>query len=176
MLFDLQSNAKKLQRIKLIVYPTVTFLLCLFQISFVSFIEIGGVSPNLLIILVVWIALTEGQFTALFSAFAIGIIYDIFKLDVIGTNALSLVFTAFVTGFFYREGKSEMIVRSLKFFLIVFIGALSHNLIYYILYLKISEIVFVDFFMKYGVASSLYTTVFSFFPILLSFKRRSVNF
>jgi len=175
MIFDLESNAKRIQRMKFIVYPIVSVLIGLFQVSVVSFIEIGGISPNLLIILVVWIAIKEGQFIALFSAFLIGVFYDVLKMDVIGTNALSLLITAFITGFFYKEGKSDLIIRSFKFLFIVFIGAISHNLVYFFLYLKISEISFWNFFLKYGIASSFYTTVFSFFPILISFRNRSLN-
>ena len=175
MIFDLESNAKKIQRMKLIIYPIVAILLGLFQISIVNFIEIGGISPNLMIILVVWIAINEGQFIALFSGFLIGIFYDFIKMDVIGTNALSLVITAFVSGYFYREGKSDLIIRSFKFLLIVFISSTAHNLIYFLLYLRISEISFWNFFLRYGIATSFYTTVFSFFPILISFRRRSLN-
>lgn len=175
MKFDLESNTQKIQRMKLILYPIVVFLLGLFQISIVNFIEIGGISPNLMILLVVWISIKEGQFISLFAAFLIGIFYDFIKMDVIGTNALSLVISAFVSGFFYKEGKSELIIRSFNFLFIVFVGALFHNLIYFFLYLKISEISFWNFFLRYGIASSFYTTVFSFFPILLSFNRRSLN-
>jgi len=175
MKFDLERNTQKIQRMKLIIYPIVTILLGLFQISVVNFLEIGGVSPNLMIILVVWIAINEGQFIALFAAFLIGIFYDFIKMDVIGTNALSLLISAFLCGFFYKEGKSDLIISSFNFLFIVFVGAISHNLIYFLLYLKISEISFWNFFLKYGIASSFYTTVFSFFPILISFKRRSIN-
>ena len=112
MKFDLERNTQQIQRMKLIIYPIVTILLGLFQISIVNFIEIGGVSPNLMIILVVWIAINEGQFIALFAAFLIGIFYDFIKMDVIGTNALSLLISAFLCGFFYKEGKSDLIIRS----------------------------------------------------------------
>lgn len=172
MIFDLDANAKQIRKIKLILYPIITLLIGLLQISFVSFIEIDGVSPNLFIVFVVWIAITEGQFTALFAAFFIGLTYDILKMDVIGTNALSLIFTAFVAGFFYKEGKSDLIIQKYTFLIIVFISALVHNLVYYILYLKISEINFIHFFIKYGIASSFYSTVFAVFPMLLTFRKR----
>ena len=175
MKFELEQNAKRIQRMKLIIYPIVTIILGLFQISVVNFLEIGGISPNLMIILVVWIAINEGQFVALFSAFLIGIFYDFLKMDVVGTNAISLLLAAFLSGFFYKEGKSELVVRSFKFLLIVFLSAISHNIMYFLLYLRVSEISFWNFFLRYGIASSFYTTVFSFFPILISFKRRSIN-
>lgn len=175
MKYDLESNAEKLSRKKLLIYPILAILLGLTQISIINFLEIGNVSPNLMIILIVWITIREGQFIALYSAFLIGIFYDIIKMDVIGTNALSLLITAFVSGFFYKEGKSELIIRSFKFLIIVLIGAIFHNIIYYLLYLKISSISFWNFFLKYGIASSFYTTVFSFFPIFLSFRKRSTH-
>lgn len=175
MKFDLEGNAKRIQRMKLIIYPLVTILLGLFQISIINFIEIGGISPNLMIILIVWIAINEGQFIALFSGFLVGIFYDFLKMDVIGTNALALVITAFVSGFFHKPGKQDLIIRSFKFLLIVLISSIAHNLVYFLLYIRVSEISFWNFFLKYGIATSFYTTVFSFFPIFISFKRRSLN-
>ncbi|HRP03017.1 MAG TPA: rod shape-determining protein MreD [Candidatus Kapabacteria bacterium] len=175
MKFDLESNTQKLQKQKLLIYPILAVLLGLFQISLAHFIEIGGISPNVMIIFIVWLSIKEGQFFTLFAAFFTGIFYDIIKMDLIGTNALSLLITAFACGFFYKEGKSDLIIRSFKFLLISFIGAIIHNFVYYFLYIRISEMDFWNFFIKYGVASSLYTCVFSFFPILISFKNRSFN-
>ena len=127
MILDLESQAKNIRKFKLIIYPIITLLLCLIQTSFVPFIEIGGVSPNLLIILAVWIALNEGQFIALFAGFLIGIIYDLFNLDLIGTNALSLLVASFISGFFYREGKNLLIIRSFKFFFIILFFSLFYK-------------------------------------------------
>lgn len=176
MILDLESQTKNIRKFKLIVYPIIALILCLIQTSFVPFIEIGGVSPNLLIILTVWIALNEGQFIALFAGFLIGIVYDLFNLDLVGTNALSLLVASFISGFFYKEGKTLLIIRSFKFFLIILFSAIAHNFIYYFLYLKLSDINFINFFLKYGIASSLYTTIFGFIPILFTISRSSYKF
>ena len=175
MIIDIESNAKRIVKIKFILYPVIALLLCLLQISVVNFIEIGGLTPNLLIILTIWIAVTEGQFSGLFAAFGIGILLDILSYDVIGTNALAQVLAAFVTGFFYKEGKNKLTVRKFFFMMIIFLGALSHNLVYFFLYIKFSELNFFHFFLRYGIAATLYTTIFGFFPVLLNLPGRRYN-
>ena len=60
----------------------------------IDFISIGGIKPDLLLILCVWITLSEGQYEGLITAFVLGLLNDIVSFDVIGTNALSKVVAA----------------------------------------------------------------------------------
>jgi rod shape-determining protein MreD len=175
MRFPIEEKRQKLANTKMILYPLIAVVLCLSQISFIGFIEIGGLTPNLLIILTVWITISEGQLIGLFAGFGIGLLFDIFSLDVIGTNALAQTITAFFTGWFYKEGKKNLILGNFRFILIVFLGSFFHNIIYFFLYLKVSELNFINFFLKYGIATSLYTTVFSVIAVLLKIPRREIH-
>jgi rod shape-determining protein MreD len=175
MRFPIEEKRKKLTNTKLILYPLIAVILCLTQISLINFIEIGGLTPNLLIILTVWITISEGQFIGLFAGFGIGLLFDIFSLDVIGTNALAQTVAAFISGWFYKVGKENLILGNFRFILIVFLGAFVHNIIYFFLYLKVSELNFINFFLKYGIATSFYTTVFSVIVVLLKIPRREIN-
>lgn len=169
-----RRNTQKLGT-KYTLYTIAAILIALFHVLLGELIAIGGITPNIMIILVVWITLKRGQFIGLFAGFTAGIISDLITLDVIGTNALSLTVTAFIAGFFHSEGKEEHTVRSVKFLGILLLSAVVHNSIYYFLYIQISEFKFLNFFLKYGLASSLYTTVVGIFAMFIKIPRREIN-
>ena len=161
----------KSRNMRLLVYAVVAILLTIIDIVFLNFISIGGITPDLLLILVVWISIYEGQFIGIFSGFAIGLLFDIASMDVLGTNALTKTVAALVAGFFYREGKEARIIGSISFLAIVLLCSVIHNLIYFFFYIKLSEISFLSFFLKYGIALSVYTTVFAVFGMLMKSQR-----
>lgn len=170
--FDIATKRNDI--IRFIGYLLTALLLTVLHVTVVDFITVGGISPDLLIILCVWIALNEGQFIGIFSAFLIGIILDIVSMDVIGTNALTKLVVAFTAGFFFKEGTARKTIGSYKFILIVLGVSLIHNAIYYFFYLKVSEASYIVFFLKYGIATSLYTTLFAVFPMLSKIPRKGI--
>jgi rod shape-determining protein MreD len=175
MQYGYDRTRKKDLGIKYVLYALAAILIAFFHVVLSNLIAIGGITPNLMIILVVWITLKRGQFVGLFAGFLGGMIYDIVTMDVIGTNALSQTVMAFVTGFFYREGKEEHTVKSMKFLGILFFACLVHNLIYYFFYIKLSDLSFWNFFFKYGIAGSLYTTVIGIFAMFIKIPGRQIN-
>ncbi len=172
MKMSLNSSLTRNDIIRYFYYVIAAMLLISIHITVLDFIAIGNITPDLLIILVVIIAIYEGQFKAVFIGFFIGLLFDIFTFDVIGTNALTKTVVAFFAGYFYQEGEARKIIGSLKFLIIVFIAAMFHNAIYNIFYLKLSEASFTHFFLLYGVAASLYTTVIAVFPMLFRITRK----
>ncbi len=158
-----------------IIYGAVAIILSLLQISLLNLIEVKGITPDLLLILVVWITLAEGQFTGLFFGFGIGLLFDFITLDVIGTNALTKTIAAFFVGYFYKEGYVSERLGSFFFVLITLVTAVIHNLIYYIFYIRLSDLNYLDFFIRYGLATSAYTGVFAIIAMLLNIPRKQIN-
>ena len=168
------TNRKQSNTINYITYGIVALVLALIHLTFLRFIAFGGLTPDLLLILCIFIALKEGQFTGLFFGFGIGLFIDIISIDLIGTNALAKTIAAFIAGFFFKEGKAKLLIGSYKFLIILFVCSLVHNAIYFFFYIKPTEISFIHFFIKYGIAVSLYTTVFGIFLMLWNFPRKIV--
>ncbi len=52
-----ENPAKKSKALKYVIYTLIALALTFFQISVVGLIDIGGVTPDLLLIFCVWIAL-----------------------------------------------------------------------------------------------------------------------
>jgi rod shape-determining protein MreD len=153
-------------------YAIIAMLLSVAHLLILDLIRVGNFTPDLLLILVVWIAIREGRFTAVVAGFFIGLLFDIVSADVIGTNALAKTVGGFIAGFFYREGKEDLILGSFRFLIITFIASVFHNLVYFFFFIKLSELSFITFFLKYGIAISLYTTVFAIFAMLIKNPRR----
>lgn len=166
------SQLKRNEIRRYITYAILSIVLIITNLTVLDFVAIGNITPDLLLILCVWIAIQEGQFLGVFAAFLIGLSLDIVSIDVIGTNALTKILVAFVAGFFCKEGEAFKTIGSYKFLLIVFGTAVLHNLLYNFFYLKVSDASFGTFFLKYGIATALYTTVLAIFPMLSKIPRK----
>lgn len=149
-----------------IVYSIIALILTVFAVVFSNLISFGSVSPELLLILCVWIALTEGQFNAILFAFVIGIVFDIVSTDVIGSNALAKTIATFIAGYFFNEKIIKKNIATLRFVGIVGVATFIHNIVYYTLYIQPTDITFVQFFLRYGIAGVAYTMVVSLLPML----------
>ncbi len=157
---------------RFIIYGILAVVFSVLQVLTFQLISIEGITPDLLIVLVAWISLYEGKLHGLFAGFVIGLIFDFISFDVIGTNALSKTVAGFVAGWFYLRDKEDIITGSYKFPLITLLAAFMHNIIYYFFYIQVSELDFWNFFIKYGIASSFYTTIFSLFVMFFKLKKR----
>lgn len=169
--FDIQKRSDVM---RFITYGIVAMLLTIVHLVFLDFVSFGGVSPDLLLLLCIWITMHEGQFVGLFWAFGIGIFLDVVSIDVVGTNGLAKLIAVFVAGFFYVEGKTNEIMSNFRFLAIVILSAFAHNIVYFFFYIKPSEISFFPFFIRYGISTTLYTTVFAIFMMLVKMKKKSL--
>ncbi|MER3330192.1 MAG: rod shape-determining protein MreD, partial [Candidatus Kapaibacterium sp.] len=104
------------------VYALLAILLSLIQFSLLNFVVVQGITPDLLLVLCVWIAIREGRFAGIIAGFLIGITLDILSFDLVGINAFTKTIAGFIAGSFYQEGKEQLILHGLKFLFIVFIS------------------------------------------------------
>ncbi len=165
---------KNADKIRYLSYAIIALLLSIIHVLFLDIIEVGGFTPDLLLILTVWICLSEGRFTGLIAGFLIGLLFDVISSDVIGTNALSKTVVAFIAGSFYKEGKTVRTIGSVRFLMVVFLCSIVHNIVYFFFYIKLSDLSYFSFFLEYGVAISLYTTVFAVFAMLIKIPMKGV--
>lgn len=160
--------------IRIAIYSFLAVFLSIVQFGLLNFIEVDGITPDLPLLLCIWISLREGRFFGIIAGFLIGITLDFFSFDLLGTNALTKTIAAFISGTFYKEGKEEINLKTTKFLLIVFISSFIHNLIYFFFYIQITNISFFNFFFRYGVAFSFYTTVFGIFPMVVKRNKKII--
>lgn len=160
---------------KYFIYFLIAIILTYTQVALLNFVAIVEITPDLLLIYLVYLALKEGHLFGIVAGFIIGLLYDIISVDVIGTNALAKTIAGFIAGFFYKENMADKIIGNLKFLYIVFLSSFFHNIVYFFFYLRLSEIPFFTFFLKYGLALTLYTTVVSIGLMFAKYPRVKIK-
>ncbi len=159
--------------LSLVYYAAAALILTLVQLN-LGYIAVESVTPDLLVILTVFIALREGQFTGLIAGFLVGLLFDIISSGITGTNALSKMMAGFVAGFFYDENLDlAEAVGTVRFLGIVALATFVHNLIFYFFYVRDTSLSFVRFFLESGIASTLYTTVIAVVVMLATARKKA---
>lgn len=146
-------------------YVSITIVLFILQTTFLRFISIGSVTPDALVIWIVYLALRYGQMHATVAGFVLGLAMDIVGGDFLGLSALSKTICGFVAGYFFNEEKTEQTLASYRFAVLILKASLIHNLIYFSIFVQGSEMPFWRAVTLYGIATSLYTLALSFLPI-----------
>ena len=159
--------------LRYVIYAIIALILSVLHVVFLSLISVGSITPDLLLVLCVWIAITEGQFIGLFAGFGCGLLFDVVSADVLGTNALAKTLAAFVAGYFFKEKLADKTIGSYRFIVAVFFCSMVHNLSYFFFYVRPTDITFGGFFLKYGIASTFYTCVAAVFPMLIKAQKLS---
>lgn len=153
-------------QLRYVVYAIIALLLTIINVVVIQLIAVAGVTPNLLLIMCVTIALIEGQFTGLLFGWCVGMVFDIASTDDIGLNALAMTVSSFIAGYFYLEGKTAKSLGTTRYLLVVALASLIYFTIYFLLFIRPVNSTVYDFLIKNIAASTLYTSVFSILPML----------
>ena len=139
------------------------------QSSLVSEMSVFGVTPDLVLLVLVYIGISYGQMEGAIFGFLAGFLQDTYTPDHMGLNALAKSIVGFVVG--YGRGgvvADSFVVQSS----IVFGAVLMHDLVYFICYSGNDLPGILFNVLRYGVGAALYTAALSIvFSVLISFIR-----
>ena len=125
------------------------------QTTWVHSIELAGIKPDLVVLLLVFIALTAGSLEATVLGFAIGFIQDTQTPANMGQNAFDNSVIAFCVGWL----RLHVTADDPKVQIVVLLGAvLVHDLIYYIFDTGVAWIDIPFFWARYSVGGAIYTS------------------
>jgi rod shape-determining protein MreD len=158
---------------KYLIYAGVGFLLIVIQVLISRFLSIAGVSPDFLLIFLVWLTIREGQFAGETSGFVLGFVLDVMSGGILGAQTLSKTIACFLVGFFHNPERTEQNIRNWPFLLLTLLGAVVNNLLYYFMITRGSEISLGEFTFRYGAVGALYTVFIAIFPLLYWSRKRS---
>lgn len=150
-----------------IKYFFISLLLIVLQTQLMKLLSLDGITPDILTIWIVYIALRKGQLSSLSWGFGVGLCYDLVTGNFIGLSALTKTASGFIAGFFYDENKSTMTLRSFRFILIVFIVSLIHNVFYFIIFTMGTDIGLIRAVFEFGLATAVYTAVIGLLPMFV---------
>ena len=153
----------------------ITLILVTLQTTIVSFTSIANIIPDVMLIWIVYIAITQGQIPAAVYGFAIGLLLDLIGGQFLGLSALSKTIAGFLAGYFYHENKIEINLANYQFLIIVGISSVVHNLIYFIIFTQGSDVGFITAVFRFGLFSALYTTFVATIPMFINARRPSLR-
>lgn len=149
----------------------------LFAVHFfvVPFLAIVHVVPDVILILVVYLALREGQAFATVAGFLLGLALDITSGEggMLGLAALCNTIAGFTAGYFYNENRMMQILGGYQLLIAVGIAGLVHNVIYFLIFLQGSGIPVSDAMFLHAVPGALYTVALSLLPMFIFARKNS---
>ena len=154
-----------------IKYIAVSLTLILIQTTVVRLLSLEGITPDILTIWIVYLALKKGQIPAMLLGFSIGLLLDFVTGNFIGLSALTKTLCGFFAGYFYNENKTQLTLGSYRFLVIVFFASLIHNTAYFILFTRGTEIGLAQAVVEFGAATTFYTATLSLLP-MFAFARK----
>lgn len=145
-----------MEKIKRIIFNIIlTLLLFTLQTGFFERISLGGIVPNLLLILIVSNGLMNDEYVGMFSGFACGLLVDIFFMSAIGYHAMVYTYLGYFSGLLHKYYFPQDV--RLPVFLVI--GAdLLQSLIYYLIFFLLNgEFDFGYYFVHIILAELVYT-------------------
>ena len=154
----------------------ILILLCfVLQSTILPALSLGGITPNLLVILTASVGFTRGDTSGMLVGFVCGILTDISYGDMLGFYALLLAYIGFVNGQFSRIFYPEDVKLPIA---LIIVSDLTYELISYImLFLLRGRLDFLYYFARIIVPKAIYTIVLTLlvYPLLLIGNRWMEN-
>ena len=142
-----------------VIYVLLTGIVLTLQLTLAKILAIQSITPDLLLLLVVIIALREGKVTGILAGFFIGLLDDMTMTGLLGLSALCMALAGFVAGTFYgvKAGLNKGILL-----VILLISALVHECVSGFITSFAPEQNFFLILMRYSLPTMLYTTGIGF--------------
>lgn len=142
-------------------------VLLVVQIGVGSMLSIGGVTPDLVVLGVVYVGLVSGRLHASIAGFIVGLLLDLYSGDVIGISALAKTIAGFAAGFFHDPEEVEKITRGVRAVVATLLCVFIHNVIFLFAYLQSIDVHILGIIVLHGVGSTAYTGILGAVPPLI---------
>ncbi|MBR6223555.1 MAG: rod shape-determining protein MreD [Lachnospiraceae bacterium] len=141
--------------LRAIVLGFLILILYLFQTALFPFFELGGVVPNLLLVITVSFGLMRGRKEGLFVGFFCGLLIDIFSGFALGPYALLYMYLGYINGFFHRLYYVEDVL--LPIIMVAVNDFFYSTVVYIVFYLMRNRLDYGKYFMEIIIPEMIYT-------------------
>jgi rod shape-determining protein MreD len=141
---------------KFIKYTISYLIVFLVNNNLIGLISIRGITPDILLIFLIFVSLKESQTTSTVIGFFAGLLQDLFAFGILGLASFSRSTACFLTGYF-RHLKEDYSISYLTF--VFFLTSLIHDRIYQFVFSLGSNQPFFKSFFYFTLPRTIYTTV-----------------
>ena len=135
-------------------YTLLLGLAFVLQATWLDFVSVSALKPDLILLIIIVIALREGPILATLLGFSIGLLQDTYAPADFGLNALLKCTAGFAVG----HGRSRVVSDNIQVQVaLVFFTVLLHDLLYYAITDAISIVEVPYFWIRYGIGRAVYT-------------------
>lgn len=154
----------------------LSLLILLLQTTVARFLSIQGIVPDIVLLWIVYLAIRRGQITATIAGFLLGLTLDLISGPdgMVGLAAFTKTLAGFLAGYFYNENKTQQTLGGFQFIIIVVLASLVHNVIYFLLFLQGSGLVWSEMLMRHGIPATVYTVAVALLP-MFAFARKVLS-
>jgi len=148
------------------------FPLLLVQTTIVPLLAIDTVIPDLILILLVYYSITQGQIYGTVLGFIYGFLFDIITGSLLGSAMIAKTLAGFTAGYFSAENKRDQYLVSYYFALIVLISSLTDSTINaFFSSISFTSNIFLIFF-QYALLPAIYTSAIALMGMIFYPKRK----
>jgi rod shape-determining protein MreD len=153
----------------IIRYALLLILAFVLQTTWVEFLVLSSLKPDLVLLVLIFLALREGPMAAMALGFFIGLLQDVYAPTDLGLNALLKCTVGFAVGYGRTRVVGDNIQVQVAF---ICIAVLVHDLFYYAFTSAISLGNAPFFWMRYGIGRAIYTGLIGALASALQLLRR----
>lgn len=154
------------------IKPLILFIpLAAIQLVLVPLISVINITPDLIVILVVYFTLLNGQIYGTLLGFIAGFIFDLISGGLLGASMFALTVSGFVAGYFYNENKIEINTVTFLFIIILFLCGTVNSFLYSSVANDNPDFGFLRLFFEAGILPGLYTAILGLPVVIFSSKK-----
>jgi rod shape-determining protein MreD len=155
------------------IKPLILFFpILLVQIFFIPLISIEGIAPDLILMLLVFYTLKNGQLYGTILGFIFGLFFDFISGGIIGSMMFSKTLSGFLAGYFFNENKIDLHFNSFSYPLIVLLVSIIDSITISLVTSFDINTNIVTLFFYQGLLPGIYTSALCFF-ITFFYPKRS---
>lgn len=159
-------------RTQFIISIILFFPLLFIQTTIIPLLAIKGIVPDLLIILLVFYTVNNGQIFGTVLGFVYGFLFDLITGSLLGSAMIAKTLAGFIAGYFASETKRANYLQPFNFALIVLLAAVVDSIVYSFFSALDFNTTLVKLLFDHALFPALFTAVISMFLIFFYPKRK----
>lgn len=155
--------------------PILIFIpIAAFQLAVIPFLTVQNISPNLILVLLVFYTLIYGQLFGTLLGFVLGFLYDLISGGVLGAFMFSFTIAGFIAGYFHNENKTDVNITSFVLTMVVFLCAAVSLFLYSTVANNNTDVRMIYQIVEDGILPGIYTALFSL-PIVIFYPKKGLR-